>query len=226
MKTRTFLRAIPVASAVALSTALNAQTVTYDLIAPSDFDQQTCLAPCLCPGLHEQGPLVGSFDLTYLHSDPLFDYYRIDRLHFFADVVHTQYAVVGEGLYTIGGEFALTNRLQLTATVEHEGPYRFDSGFFPVAAAFPNISIYTVAHPLCKQVTLGIVAQPSPKNCYADCNRSTGQGVLDIFDFLCFQHAFVSQRPYACDCDTSTGHSTCDIFDFLCFQDAFVAGCP
>ena len=61
--------------------------------------------------------------------------------------------------------------------------------------------------------------------CYADCTTSTGVGVLDIFDFLCFQDSFVNGEPYACDCNTSTG-PVCDIFDFLCFQDAFVAGCP
>ena len=56
-------------------------------------------------------------------------------------------------------------------------------------------------------------------DCYPDC---TGEGTLDIFDFLCFQDAFVQMDPYA-DC---TGEGTFDIFDFLCFQDAFVVGCP
>jgi len=55
--------------------------------------------------------------------------------------------------------------------------------------------------------------------CYADCDGNTA---LDIFDFLCFQDAFVLADPYA-DCD---GNSTFDIFDFLCFQDEFVTGCP
>ncbi len=63
-------------------------------------------------------------------------------------------------------------------------------------------------------------------SCYADCDQSTGVGVLDIFDFLCFQNSFVNSEPYACDCDTSTGNGVCDIFDFLCFQNAFVGGCP
>jgi len=62
--------------------------------------------------------------------------------------------------------------------------------------------------------------------CYADCDQSTGPGVLDVFDFLCFQNSFVAGNPYACDCDTSTGPGVCDVFDFLCFQNAFVAGCP
>ena len=29
-------------------------------------------------------------------------------------------------------------------------------------------------------------------SCYADCDTSTGVGVLDLFDFLCFQNAFVN----------------------------------
>ncbi|MCH7791355.1 MAG: PQQ-like beta-propeller repeat protein [Planctomycetes bacterium] len=62
--------------------------------------------------------------------------------------------------------------------------------------------------------------------CYADCDRSTGAGRLDIFDFLCFQSSFVSGESYACQCDVSTGPNVCDLFDFLCFQNAFVGGCP
>ena len=62
--------------------------------------------------------------------------------------------------------------------------------------------------------------------CLADCDESTGLGVLDMLDFLCFQAAFTRGDPYACDCDVSTGNGVCDIFDFLCFQNAFVSGCP
>ena len=61
--------------------------------------------------------------------------------------------------------------------------------------------------------------------CYADCDTTTGAGVLDIFDFLCFGNRFSAGDPYACDCDTSTGNGVCDIFDFLCFGNAFNAGC-
>lgn len=58
--------------------------------------------------------------------------------------------------------------------------------------------------------------------CYADCDQSSGAGVLDIFDFICFQNAFIRGDLYS-DCD---GSGTNDVFDFLCFQNAFVAGCP
>jgi hypothetical protein len=60
-------------------------------------------------------------------------------------------------------------------------------------------------------------------DCYADCD---GNGALDIFDFLCFQNAFLSGRPlypdpYA-DCD---GDGRLTFEDFLCFQNSFLAGC-
>lgn len=65
-----------------------------------------------------------------------------------------------------------------------------------------------------------------PRPCYADCDPSTGVGILDIFDFLCFGNRFSANDPYACNCDLSTGPNVCDIFDFLCFGNAFSAGCP
>jgi hypothetical protein len=70
------------------------------------------------------------------------------------------------------------------------------------------------------------LVEPVNPICKADCDQSTGAGVLDIFDFLCFQNGFVTGDPKSCDCDTSTGAGVCDVFDFLCFQALFVAGCP
>lgn len=64
-----------------------------------------------------------------------------------------------------------------------------------------------------------------PVSCYADCDQSSGLGVLDIIDFLCFGNLFNEGHAYACDCDTSTGTGVCDVFDFLCFGNAFAAGC-
>ena len=54
--------------------------------------------------------------------------------------------------------------------------------------------------------------------CGADCD---GSGVLDFFDFLCFQNHFAAGDPYA-DCDAS---GALDFFDFLCFQNLFAGGC-
>ena len=41
----------------------------------------------------------------------------------------------------------------------------------------------------------GIARRRCEPTCYADCNTSTGPGALDIFDFLCFQDAFVAGCP-------------------------------
>ncbi|MEQ8317507.1 MAG: right-handed parallel beta-helix repeat-containing protein [Phycisphaerales bacterium] len=50
----------------------------------------------------------------------------------------------------------------------------------------------------------------------------TGDGVLDVFDFLAFFNAFDDADPVA-DFD---GDGEFTLFDFLAFQDAFDAGCP
>jgi hypothetical protein len=54
--------------------------------------------------------------------------------------------------------------------------------------------------------------------CYPD---FTGDGVLDLFDFLAFVNAFNAGDPEA-NCDQEGG---LDLFDFLCFTNAFNAGC-
>jgi hypothetical protein len=55
-------------------------------------------------------------------------------------------------------------------------------------------------------------------SCYADCN---GDGVVNIFDFLCFQGLVTTGNP-AADCN---GDGSVNIFDFLCFQGAVTQGC-
>jgi hypothetical protein len=70
--------------------------------------------------------------------------------------------------------------------------------------------------------TMRITADlPGQDPCYGDCDGSTGDRVLDFFDFLCFQNIFNAQKPYA-DCN---GDGEFDLFDFLCFTNAFNAGC-
>jgi hypothetical protein len=65
----------------------------------------------------------------------------------------------------------------------------------------------------------GRLAAWSPRcACLADCD---GDGILDFFDFLCFQTAFGLGDPSA-DCDAN---GVLDFFDFLCFQTAFGKGC-
>jgi hypothetical protein len=55
--------------------------------------------------------------------------------------------------------------------------------------------------------------------CLADCNAD---GVINIFDFLCFQGKVTTGDP-AADCNAD---GVLNIFDFLCFQGAVTQGCP
>ena len=112
------------------------------------------------------------------------------------------YTIDGGGGTSTGGTFELSGTIgQHDAGVMSGGGYTLTGGYWSGAGE---------------------------ASCYADCDPSTGKGVLDIFDFLCFQNSFVNGETYACDCDITTGTNppVCDIFDFLCFQNAFVSGCP
>lgn len=74
------------------------------------------------------------------------------------------------------------------------------------------------------QVALNLArwACPAASHCYVDCDTSSGQGVFDLFDFLCFQNLFVAGDQDA-DCD---GSGDLDLFDFLCTINQFYSGCP
>jgi outer membrane protein assembly factor BamB len=54
--------------------------------------------------------------------------------------------------------------------------------------------------------------------CWADCD---GNGVLELFDFLCFVNLFNAGEEGA-DCD---GDGELGLFDFLCFVNGFSGGC-
>lgn len=64
----------------------------------------------------------------------------------------------------------------------------------------------------------GFVRDYTVKGCYPD---FTGDGALDLFDFLAFVNGFNAGDEEA-DC---TGDGGLDLFDFLCFVNAFNGGC-
>jgi len=59
----------------------------------------------------------------------------------------------------------------------------------------------------------------TPTDCLADL---TGDGVLNVFDFLAFQTAFSDEHPRA---DMAPTYGVFNVFDFLAFQTAFGDGC-
>jgi len=115
----------------------------------------------------------------------------------------------GDGTFDRGVHYGTGNLPREAAIADLDGDGRLD-------IVTPNNSDHNVT----------LLRNLGSPGCYADCDKSSGTGVLDMLDFLCFQAAFTNADPYACDCDTSTGPAVCDIFDFICFQNAFVAGCP
>jgi hypothetical protein len=75
---------------------------------------------------------------------------------------------------------------------------------------------------------------PTISACYANCDESTAQPILNVDDFTCFVNAFAaaSALPYEQqvvsygNCDGSTVAPVLNVDDFTCFINAFAAGCP
>jgi predicted outer membrane repeat protein len=61
--------------------------------------------------------------------------------------------------------------------------------------------------------------------CYANCDRSAVDPILNVQDFACFVQRYISGDRLA-NCDGSTVAPTLNILDFACFTNRFTAGCP
>jgi hypothetical protein len=61
--------------------------------------------------------------------------------------------------------------------------------------------------------------------CYANCDGSTVQPILNVNDFVCFQTKYAAGDTYA-NCDGSTVPPVLNVNDFVCFQTRYAAGCP
>jgi hypothetical protein len=76
--------------------------------------------------------------------------------------------------------------------------------------------------PFAVAVQATIVAPPS---CYANCDGSTLDPVLNVADFTCFLQRYAAAEPYA-NCDGSTSFPALNVADFTCFLQAYASGCP
>jgi hypothetical protein len=63
-----------------------------------------------------------------------------------------------------------------------------------------------------------------PPACYANCDQSTVEPVLNVLDFNCFLNRFSSGESYA-NCDHSTIAPVLNVLDFNCFLNSFSTGC-
>jgi hypothetical protein len=80
------------------------------------------------------------------------------------------------------------------------------------------------------QLQLGVGTQ----GCYANCDNSTTEPVLNVEDFTCFINEFAQaiglptqqQIGHYANCDHSTTEPVLNVEDFTCFISAFAQGCP
>jgi hypothetical protein len=70
---------------------------------------------------------------------------------------------------------------------------------------------------------------PQAQPCYANCDGSTAQPLLNVADFSCFLQQFASgcSGPWPCypNCDDSTTPPFLNVADFTCFLRRFATGC-
>jgi hypothetical protein len=164
-----------------LSAAAYAQTDVYRLNAGS-FYELGCHGGCECPiSIHQ--PLVGTFRLTRVAPDPLFDHFDV------TDVRWTSAGrdMTGSGTYSRGGEVAVQQSMELFLDIAGTSKH-LTSGQVIAQGVWPNIVITIsnqVENPLCYDTVIHLDASPLPSHCSADFNNDGAPGTdADIEDFF------------------------------------------
>jgi probable HAF family extracellular repeat protein len=70
----------------------------------------------------------------------------------------------------------------------------------------------------------GFIVSIPGASCYANCDGSTTQPVLNVADFTCFLQRYAAGDSYA-NCDGSTTQPVLNVADFTCFLQRYAAGC-
>ena len=65
---------------------------------------------------------------------------------------------------------------------------------------------------------------PRAAPCYANCDNSTAEPVLNVNDFVCFLNRFAAGDTWA-NCDGASQPPILNVMDFACFLNRFAAGC-
>jgi hypothetical protein len=86
------------------------------------------------------------------------------------------------------------------------------------------------------QEVQGIAARSpcTPLSCYANCDGSTVEPILNVDDFTCFTDRFAAAQAlpheeqvlHYANCDGSTQPPVLNVDDYTCFISRFAAGCP
>jgi N-acetylneuraminic acid mutarotase len=142
--------------------ASNAQaqgTGTAYALQPDSTFSRGCFPPCLC-AIATTDAFHGTFTLTFVRSDGLFNYYAVGDIAWTGDLDGGPIAISGSGVYQIGGEFALEQRLTLTLTVGDQTS-SFDSGLIQAKNISPRIEVtVSINHMTCYDTVIGLRAAP------------------------------------------------------------------
>lgn len=164
----------------------------YGLGAGSTF-QRGCLDGFCDCAMGPEVPLGGEFALIPLMDNTLFEVFSVVNVRWgivAADPVE-RLPIHGVGLYWVGGEVAVKNRLSMVLTLAADAPTWFDSGMVGGDAGFPDIDILTRTHTQCLDTFLHVVASP----------RDGGETCGGIAGIPCDAGEYCSIPPGHCCCD-------------------------
>jgi hypothetical protein len=131
----------------------------------------------------------------------------------------------------------------LIVHVTHEGHFTAGGGFayFDCSNSWVGWGIARGSHGAYNATTGAEQVIPisrltigAAQTCYANCDNSTTDPILNVEDFICFVSKFADgqllpheeQITHYSNCDGSTTTPVLNVEDFLCFVAAFAAGCP
>jgi hypothetical protein len=148
--------------------AIKSSPVPADQVQPYRLtDQAThqegCFPPCRC-ALFPKQRVAGTFALVELRQNPLFTEYAVVNVDWRKPPLDggEDVRITGTGVYRIGGEFAVTERLILNLKLDDNDLTRFDSGLVVGGSKFPSLDVVASVNGLyCYDQVIEVRAKPS-----------------------------------------------------------------
>src|SRR5262245_28998185 len=135
--------------------------VPYELTSASEF-QKGCFPPCRCPVLIATA-VTGGFLLDHIETNPLFTIYAVKMVDLDVQYGGETTPVTGSGTYTVGGEVAYMQRMELDLAVGNDPVEHFDSGWTSVNVPWPALDVtVSINDMVCFDTVIHIVAGPAP----------------------------------------------------------------
>lgn len=148
-------------AALVAAGAFGGPPTSYTLLDKSAF-LKGCFPPCACP--ITLASLEGGFDLEEVQpllGDPWYTVYAVTDVELVAYGGADAVEITGSGTYTVGGQFAYLQRMELDLAVDGE-PFHFDSGWQGVSVIPPYLDIdLSVNGMVCYDIVLELFAVQS-----------------------------------------------------------------